>query len=247
MTVRAVFLDDGGVMNDNERRAAEWRRLIGEYLTPRLGATQRAWEEANATVFDRQWQRFEAWRRTIPPDAYDDFFNSRAERTRWLREMCEHAGIEPPPDDQCYSLAIETEQYVMPQVRAAYPGAVDAIRTLASRGYLLATASGQASWELVDYLSGMGILDCFEDDRLFGPDLVQRMKGTLPYYERIMARTGVDPAEALVVDDEPHALEQALAAGVRGVLVTRERAPAPRGAVSVPALAQLPCLLESMG
>ena len=52
-----VFLDDGGVLNDNERRTAEWGRLIADYLSPRLGGTREAWAEANRDVFDRQWRR----------------------------------------------------------------------------------------------------------------------------------------------------------------------------------------------
>ena len=29
-----IFLDDGGVLNDNNRRGVKWRRLIGEFLAP---------------------------------------------------------------------------------------------------------------------------------------------------------------------------------------------------------------------
>jgi len=43
--VRVVFLDDGGVLNDNDRRAVEWRRLLGEFFAPRLGGTPEAWGE----------------------------------------------------------------------------------------------------------------------------------------------------------------------------------------------------------
>lgn len=32
-----LSLDDGGVMNDNARRAPQWRRLVGDFLIPRPG------------------------------------------------------------------------------------------------------------------------------------------------------------------------------------------------------------------
>jgi len=32
-----IFLDDGGVMNDNNARALQWQRLVGEYFVPLLG------------------------------------------------------------------------------------------------------------------------------------------------------------------------------------------------------------------
>ena len=48
--IRAVFLDDGGVLNDNDCRAPEWRRLLGEYFAPRFGGTPQAWGEADAKL-----------------------------------------------------------------------------------------------------------------------------------------------------------------------------------------------------
>ncbi len=30
-----LFIDDGGLLNDNALRAPEWQRLIGEYFPPR--------------------------------------------------------------------------------------------------------------------------------------------------------------------------------------------------------------------
>jgi hypothetical protein len=36
-SLRVAFLDDGGVLNDNGRRGPEYRRLLGEYMPPRLG------------------------------------------------------------------------------------------------------------------------------------------------------------------------------------------------------------------
>ena len=59
--ITQIFLDDGGVLNDNDRRGAEWRRLIGEFLSPRLGGEPLAWGAANRIVFDAQWKRFESW------------------------------------------------------------------------------------------------------------------------------------------------------------------------------------------
>ena len=51
LTVTTIFLDDGGVMSDNGRRAREWQRLAREYLSPRLCGDPTAWPEANQVVF----------------------------------------------------------------------------------------------------------------------------------------------------------------------------------------------------
>jgi hypothetical protein len=51
MAIEVVFIDDGGVISANQRRAPERERLIGEYLSPRLGGAQEEWERANrATI-----------------------------------------------------------------------------------------------------------------------------------------------------------------------------------------------------
>jgi len=38
-----IFLDDGGVITDKERRAAEFARLVGDCFVPLLGGTEEAW------------------------------------------------------------------------------------------------------------------------------------------------------------------------------------------------------------
>ena len=52
--VTTIFLDDGGVMNDNTLRGPQWQRLVGEYLSPRLGGSLQAWAEANKHVATRE-------------------------------------------------------------------------------------------------------------------------------------------------------------------------------------------------
>ena len=136
---------------------------------------------------------------------------------------------------------METEEYVLPRVRAAYPGAVDAVRELSANGYRLSTASGQSSRELVHYLTGMDILTCFSE-RLYGPDLVHTKKGSPLFYERIFADADIAPAHAVVVDDSPEAVLWAAEAGARTVLVSSGPAtPLPDSTVS--SLSELPALL----
>ncbi len=243
MRITAVFLDDGGVLNDNARRAAEWPRLVGEFLAPRLGSAPEAWGEANGVVFERQWRRFEEWQRQrLAAGEWGDFFGSAVERERWLREMCEHVGVVAPPGDGCVELARETDEYVGSRVRAAFPGAADAVRALNNLGYLLSTASGSLSKVLERNLTGMGVRDLFAGP-LYGPDLVRALKGGRTFYERIFADAGVSPDEALVVDDAPDALRHAAQTGARTVLVTTRGQPVhgPWGAIG--SLAELPALV----
>ena len=99
---KVIFLDDGGVINDNERRAEQWRLLVGAFLESKLGGDATAWGEANRIVFERQWQRYEEHAATLAADVipdYIDFFDDELER--WLIEMCEHVGIAGPAARGC--------------------------------------------------------------------------------------------------------------------------------------------------
>ena len=194
--LRVVFIDDGGVLNDNERRAVQYRRLLGEYLTPRLGGSPEEWARANVSVFERSWARYlaqldragdgpgvEAW--------------IRADRRVWMIEMCEALGIPALADPEAYGIA--TAAWVSERVRADIPGAIDTVRWLDDAGLTLNTASGGLSWELEPYLRGMGIRDRF--DHLYGPDLVDRWKNGPHFYAAILAHSGAQRAHSVVVED----------------------------------------------
>ncbi len=47
MTRPTLFLDDGGVMNENSLRPEQWARLVGEFFPPILGGTSAEWVDAN--------------------------------------------------------------------------------------------------------------------------------------------------------------------------------------------------------
>ncbi len=231
----AIFLDDGGVMNDNARRAAQWRRLVAEFLAPRLGGAPAAWERANHVVAHRIWNSSrEAMRRD--PDL-DAALNREAELLQWLGGMCDEVGVRAPSDrEACLELAAAASAYVTRRVRAAYPGAVEAIRTLRAAGFSLYTASGEHSADLEGYLEGMGVRRCFAT--LYGPDLVRCAKASPRYYISIFAHAGVAPEDALVVDDGEEALDWAATAGARTVLCG-PNPPASSGHGHVDQLAQL--------
>ena len=233
-----IFLDDGGVMNDNTLRGPEWQRLVGEFFAPRLGGEPGAWAEANGATFG---ELFERYSRTLP--AAPDFLQGWEGYERaWLAVMCEHVGVSEPPPTKAAALAREASLYITPRVRAAFPGAPEAVVELSRTGYTLHTASNEVSWEVDGYLTGMSIRDHF--GLLFGPDRVQAMKPKQTYYERAFVLAGVEPAAAVVVDDSAENLAAARAAGARTVLVSPEAATGEP--LSLSALAELPRLLRAI-
>jgi HAD superfamily hydrolase (TIGR01509 family) len=204
---RVLFIDDGGVMNDNTLRAAEWQRFVSEFMPHRLGGDAKGWAEANGACFRQVWARF---------SGRLDTFESHAAFQReydidWVSSMCDYLGLATPPEDESLKLAREAVKYITSRAHAADAGAAEAIRALREAGYQLHTASGETSWELHGYLTGMGVRDCFT--HLFGPDLVDCMKAGSEYYRRAFASAGVEPGEAIVIDDSESACAWASAAG----------------------------------
>jgi HAD superfamily hydrolase (TIGR01509 family) len=236
----ALFVDDGGVMNDPALRGAQWRRLVGEYFAPRLGGTPEAWAEANRD-FTVALFAPDAWRARL--DAARDYRDfERRYLLDWLPGMCARVGVQAPPADEAYALALAATAAVTARVRSALPGVVGALRTLHGRRHPLYTASGEPSTDLAGYLGGMGVRAWFR--RLYGPDLVNTLKSGPAYYERIFADAGVDPAAAIVVDDSPDALAWARQAGARTICVGRSSTG--DGGLTISRLAELPDLLPTL-
>lgn len=239
MSSLTIFIDDGGVMNDNRLRAPQWQRLVGEFLAPRLGGEPDVWARANRDFTSAFFVPEVMDRRIAKANGWLDF--DRSYEIDWLRGMCELVGIPAPNDDDCVEIAHQANRYVIPRVRSAYPGAAEAILALHVAGYRLFTASGEASDDLADYLGGMGVGVREAFTRLYGPDLIDVMKIGPEYYHGVFGDAGVDPGSALVVDDQPRVIRWALEAGARAMLIGD--APAPPDWPRIEKLADLPAWL----
>jgi HAD superfamily hydrolase (TIGR01509 family) len=216
--IECIFLDDGGVLNDNSLRGPQWQRLVGEFFVPRLGGTHEQWAAANERIlggfFERMVARWQAW-----DEAFDDYARLCEDFDGdWLSSMCAEVGVAPPPNVASQAqLAREASAYIEPKVHASFPGVAETLHLL-SQDYVLYMASTGASWELEHRLSAIGVRKLFK--RLYGPDLVNLPKVGRRYYERVFEHAGIDPARALVVDDKAEFLDHAASLGARTVHVS---------------------------
>ena len=240
MSIRNIFLDDGGVLNDNNLRGPQWQRLVGEFIAPRLGREPREWAQANKDSFDTVFSQYlPRWEK----GPLHTFWNNY--HFDWLRVMCEHVGTDVPMRDEAVAIALEASAYVTRRVHAAFPEVVDVVRQLHGEGYNLHTASGGHSDQLAGYLEAMGIRDLF--GRLYGPDLLGLPLYGPQYYQRLFEDSGTEADEAIVVDDSPERVPWVMDAGASAVLVVRD-GPAPDVRCPViSSLAELPALLERLG
>jgi HAD superfamily hydrolase (TIGR01509 family) len=208
-----IFLDDGGVITDPARRTAAWRRLAGDVFATLLGGDAAAWGEAHRVVTARLF----ADDRVRMRAAVDFVSFYRAYELEWIAGMHRHMGLPAPSEAACLALAERATAEITARMRAALPGAAEAIRALQRAGYTLHTASGAASEQLAGCLEGMGVRGCF--GRLYGTDPINTFKEGPEYYARLFADVGVQPGEALVVDDSLDALAWAAHVGARTLLI----------------------------
>jgi len=237
--ITAIFIDDGGVMNDNTLRAPEWRRLVGEYFSPRLGGDKHAWSEANRVVFERILPMLEVGHQA---QDYVPWYDSY--QVIWLREMAAHVGVRAPlGDDECLKMVWDSVDYITQNVHSAFPGATESIKLLHAASFTLFTSSGEHSRELEGHLKYMGVRNCFKT--LFGSDLINYGKYSEEFYMRVFEHSHVNPREVLVVDDKLQYLAWAANLGAKTCLVGANRTPDTKADIVISRLADLPAALDS--
>lgn len=219
----AIFLDIYGVLMDPAPLEVQWRRLIGEFLVPRLGGDADAWGAANRYAADRMFARYRDPKGT-PRETHGRL------RRMWLREMCEQVGVPIPKNAS--ALAEEAFAWVNERHRASFPGTVEAVRDLASR-FALFTSAGLVAQDAAAFLRGLGVRDLFRET--YGGDLIDRWKTNSGFYRKILEHSGVHPDEAVTVDDQEKCLDWARRAGFARTFLL-----APAGTASVhPTIAAL--------
>jgi len=241
LPVRPVlFLDDGGVLNDNSVRGEQWRWMVADYFVPILGGSREAWAEANWTIINEMLypEAWEARMKAAPDYATFDYDYQRD----WMYAMCRLVGVTPPSEVESVALARQASAHIIPRVYSPYPGVVETVRLLHEQGYTLNTSSGATSTDMAAYLTGMGIRDCF--NHLYGPDLIETFKMGPEFYERLLADAGVEPSDALVLDDNPKCARWAKQAGAQVLLVSNAPQTAAESITVIGSLAEVPGFID---
>ena len=193
-SIKAVFFDDGGVLNDNRLRGPEYRKLIGRFMAERLGESAERWALANEKVFPHLWSDLQ--------NQITDFSNHREYQREfellWIHRMCSLVSITVPPDDIATSVARSALVYAGQHAQTEIKGAANSVWKLFNANYLLYAASGTPSWELNVIFSRMGIRQVFSG--LYGPDLVDCVKYGTRFYDQIFKEAGILPEECLVIE-----------------------------------------------
>ncbi len=100
---------------------------------------------------------------------------------------------------------------------APLPGVLDALEHAKSRGLRLAVASSSSRDWVSDHLERLGLLGFFES--LSTRYDVERVKPDPALYVHALEQLGLQPAQALAIEDSPNGAKAALTAGLRTVVV----------------------------
>ncbi|MCE7734493.1 MAG: HAD family hydrolase [Candidatus Heimdallarchaeota archaeon] len=197
-----LFFDDGGVINDNEARAPQWQKLIAEYFIPKYGGTFQQWKDANLKVL---FKEIEFFANLLINNIYFDFSKYLDDSDeRWIALMFENLEIPVPDRNECIKLARAAYSWIIPQVKSAYDGMNELIIKL-SYHFDLYTSSGTDYSTLKAYYKSQGIDHCFK--KLYGSDLVGVFKSHPDYFNRVFKDSGVDPNNAIIIDDKEKVLD----------------------------------------
>jgi FMN phosphatase YigB (HAD superfamily) len=203
----AIFFDDGGVLNDNSIRTPQWKVFCGEIFHSRFGGDPEVWGEANEKAIKSL--EIDGLK---PKEAHIDFLTYHAKfKSEWVIKMFEGAGRSAPPEHEHENIFNSVSEYVWPKVHSAIPGIIESIKILYSEGFILYTSTGLPSREIEMVLKEMGIKDYFSG--FYGPDLINTRKFSSNFFEAIFNDIKLESKKAIVIEDRPKCIENALKTG----------------------------------
>ena len=139
----------------------------------------------------------------------------------WTAYMRDAVGVPMAPDE----ILAEVEERLIARYRAdppLIPGAVDAVRGLAER-WPLGLASSSTRRLIATVLEVAGLTSAFAV--IVSSEEVPRGKPAPDVYEAALARLGVDPLDAVAVEDSSAGIRSAAAAGMRVVAIPNPHYP----------------------
>ncbi len=148
-------------------------------------------------------------------DAATAFRGGRA----MLRLGFERVGVsDEHAIDAQFPLLLEHYEAGIDTYTTLYPGAMDAIRVLQSRGYFVGICTNKPEHLAEILMTRLGVRDAFAS--LVGADTLSVRKPDPAPYLAAVTRAGGDPARSLLVGDTDTDRKTSQAAGVPSILVT---------------------------
>lgn len=173
-------------------------------------------------IVDTERTLYEAWRKVftsrghdLPIDLWVENMGQNATANNYFDRLA--GALGEPVDQDAIRAEKEAEAALTLDSAPAMPGVVDLIDTAESRGLVLAVASSSSFDWVGGHLRRLRLLDRFAATvtRL---DTTKHKPDPAPYTMAV-ERLGVDPNEAIALEDTPAGIRSAKAAGLTAIAV----------------------------
>lgn len=205
-----ILFDDGNVLNNNEIRGKLWPEVFANYMMNRFGGSKDQWIQSNRTYFAEFMEDFYSKVRKRARINFKPYFQQHM--VNWTTATLSYMNLEIPSEKKLVNLYKEITAFVNPRSVAPNPGIIKCIKELKSKNFNIVTSSGETSFELDGYLTGMGIKQYF--DKLYGPDLINTGKFSSHFFQQIVNDLGISESQAILIEDNPEMIRMAQEIGI---------------------------------
>lgn len=205
-----LLFDFDDTLSEQSAFVLQYVRAIGDTLAFRFGGDAADWTRAAVDMLQTLEAQYVA--RFCPePTGYNAWYDTMHPEAMAL--VFGGMGLAVPYDAE--ALSRETQYRALSLCDACFEGSQEVVRSLHGEGHTLHLASGNDSGHLRGAIMGAKLAPFF--DRLFGPDLIDCAKEGPEYYARLFRALNISPADALVIDNDPNAIDWALSVGAWAV------------------------------
>ena len=179
--------------------------------------------DLDGVLVDSEALAWQAWRTALAEYGYeitDDDIGSLTGRTERNAYDFFATQVELPPFEIVWERISEVMFRLFDSRLEAFEDAADTLEVLAGRGHRMAVASSSSRDRVLHSLDAVGLREHFE--AFAGGDEAEHGKPAPDLFVMAATRLGVEPADCLAVEDSPHGVQAALAAGMYVIAVERD-------------------------
>jgi HAD superfamily hydrolase (TIGR01509 family) len=116
--------------------------------------------------------------------------------------------------------AIKVAEKLIVENATTTNGAVEALKLLQKNGVLMAICSNSNVYEIHSILTKLNLWQFFEDDLIFGREMVLRGKPSGDIYLLALEKLNVAPNDAIALEDSTNGAKASIEAGIKTVIFT---------------------------
>lgn len=142
-----------------------------------------------------------------------------------IRFFHKHYGENFPAEEYLQNASKRCSEVIEREGLPIMKGAGELLDYLREKGYRIGLASSTRTGRVLEHLKESGLTEYFSV--VIGGDMVEYSKPEPDIYLKACQELGVEPGEAIAIEDSPNGIKSSFAAGMRPVMVPDMIAPTP--------------------